>query len=441
MPAAGPGRYRWRIVALLFLATTINYIDRQVLSFTMLDEPFRKEMLDLAPDAVLTEADQNRFKVEYGYVDAAFKFAYAAGFLVMGWLADRLGTRRGFSLGILIWSLAGTATAFIGSLGGLKWARALLGLGEAANFPSSIKTVAEWFPKREHSFASGLFNAGANAGIIVTAAAIPWLTAQYGWRASFLATGVLGFLLLVLWRIFYQTPERSGASQAELDYIRAGQDTAPQGAPISWRKLLGYRQTWVFITGKFLADPIWWLYLSWLPDFFNSGESLSQKLDLKTVGIPFLVIYIVSDLGSIFFGWLATRFMERGWSMNRARKTTMLLCALAVTPMYFASTTQSLYLAVALIALAAAAHQGWSANMYSIASGLFPRSSVASVTGIGGMAGAIGGVILAAYAGVIRVQFGYLPLFVLAGSTYLLALGIIQLLAPKLEPVQAGSGD
>lgn len=430
------GRFRWRIVALLFIATTINYVDRQVLSFTMTDEIFRKEMLDLAPDATLTKEATDRFKVLYGDVDAAFKFAYAIGFLLTGWLIDRIGTKRGFSIGIIVWSLAGMGTAFVGNIAGLRWVRALLGLGEAANFPSSIKTISEWFPRRERSFANGLFNAGANVGIILTALAVPYLILQFGWRSSFLVTGALGFGLLLLWWFTYSKPERNPKlSRDELAYIRSD-DEKITPVRVSWGRLLGYKQTWAFAVGKFMADPIWWFYMSWLPDFFNSNDALDQKLDLKSFGIPFLIIYVVSDAGSIFFGWLTTQFMNLGWSANRARKTTMLICALCVVPIFFAAQTSSLTVAIALIAVATAAHQGWSANMYTFASDLFPKNVVASVTGIGGMFGAVGGILLALLAGRIITAFGYLPMFIIASCAYLIALGIIHLILPRLEPIK-----
>jgi ACS family hexuronate transporter-like MFS transporter len=253
----------------------------------MTDELFRKEMLDLAPDAVLTKEATDRFKVLYGDVDAAFKFAYAIGFLLAGWLIDRIGTKRGFSIGIIVWSMAGMLTAFVGNIAQLRWARALLGLGEATNFPSSIKTISEWFPRRERSFANGLFNAGANVGIILTALAVPYLILHFGWRSSFWVTGALGFLLLALWWFTYSKPERTlKLSADELAYIRSDEEKIPT-IKVSWGRLLGYKQTWAFAVGKFMADPIWWFYMSWLPDFFNSNDAFDQKLDLKSFGIPF----------------------------------------------------------------------------------------------------------------------------------------------------------
>ncbi|CCH01005.1 major facilitator superfamily MFS_1 [Fibrella aestuarina BUZ 2] len=441
MNPSSPGSFRWRMVALLFVATTINYIDRQVLSFTMTDELFRKEMLGLSVNDVLTQERIDQFRVEYSKVDSAFKFAYAIGFLIMGWLIDRIGTKRGFSLGIVIWSIAAVGTSFVQSLGGLKLARVALGLGESANFPAAVKTVSEWFPRRERSYANGLFNAGTNVGIILTALIVPYLILNYGWRSSFLATGVLGFVLLAFWWFSYSKPQRNPhVSAAELAYIRSDAVTEPP-LRVSWLRLLSYKQTWAYAIGKFLADPIWWFYMAWLPDFFNTNEALDQKLDLKSFGIPFLIIYVVSDAGSIFFGWLSTQFMNRGWSANRARKTTMLICALCVMPIMYAAKTNSLMVAIALISLAAAAHQGWAANMYTFASDLFPKNVTATVTSIGGMFGALGGILLARYSGDIINNLGYYPLFIIAAGAYLLALLLIHLVLPKLEPVTADELD
>ena len=435
MNSSSPGTFRWRIVALLFIATTINYIDRQVLSFTMTDELFRKEMLGLSVSEVLNQERVDQFRVEYSKVDSAFKFAYAIGFLLLGWVIDRIGTRRGFSLGILVWSIAAVCTTFVQGLTGLKLMRVMLGLGEAANFPAAIKTVSEWFPRRERSFANGLFNAGTNVGIILTALVVPYLILHFGWRSSFLVTGILGFALLVFWWFTYSKPERNRlVSPGELVYIRSDTPLEP-AQRVPWLRLLAYKQTWAYAIGKLLTDPIWWFYMAWLPDFFNSNEALDQKLDLKSFGIPFLIIYVVSDAGSIFFGWLSTQLMQRGWSANRSRKSTMLVCALCVVPIMYAAKTNSLTVAIALISLATAAHQGWSANMYTFASDLFPKTVTASVTSIGGMFGAVGGILLARYSGDIINATGYYPLFIMAACAYLLALLLIHIVLPKLEPV------
>jgi ACS family hexuronate transporter-like MFS transporter len=297
--------------------------------------------------------------------------------------------------------------------------------------------VAEWFPRKERSFATGLFNAGANVGIIITAIAVPWIIAQYGWRTSFIVTGALGFIVLVLWLAIYRRPEEHPQlGAAELAHIRSdGEAEAESNQPVKWRKLLPYPALWAFALGKFLTDAVWWFYLTWLPSFFNDNAALETKLDLKTVGVPFIIIYLVSDGGSIFFGWLATRFIGLGWSVNRARKTTMLICALCVVPIFIASQTSSIVLAIALISLATAAHQGWSANLFTTVSDMFPRRAVGSVTGFGGMMGALGGALLAYFAGSIIAAFGYWPLFIFASAAYLLALGLIHLLAPRLEKV------
>lgn len=433
------GNYRWRIVALLFFATAINYIDRNVLSFTMIDEGFRREMLGLSPTAPLTQADHDYFKEMMGYVDAAFKLAYAIGFLIVGYFIDKIGTKRGYSFAITLWSAAGVLNAFVGSIKGLSVTRFMLGLGESGNFPAAIKTVAEWFPKKERSFATGIFNAGANVGIIATALAVPWITIHWGWRASFIITGLLGFVLLVFWLIMYKTPENHPKiSQAELDHIRSDQEEPAENTKkIPWKKVITYKQTWAFAIGKFMTDPIWWFYLTWLPDFFNSNEALETKLNLASIGIPFLIIYLVSDAGSVLFGWFSSKLIQNGWSVNKARKLTMLICGLCVVPIVFASTTANIYVAVALIALATAAHQGWSANIFTMSSDMFPKQAVGSVVGIGGMMGAVGGALFAAAAGLVRVKFGYFPLFLIAGSAYLIALLIIQILVPRLEAVKS----
>lgn len=436
LPYFGAMSLRWRICALLFFATTVNYIDRNVLSFTMIDDSFRKEMLNIPAEQELTQEDVNQFKEKMGYVDAAFKFAYALGFLFAGYWIDRLGTRKGFSISILVWSIAGVLNGFVNTLQGLSFTRFLLGIGESGNFPSAIKAVAEWFPRKERSLAAGIFNAGANIGIILTAVAVPLLILHFGWRAAFIITGLLGFVLLLFWLTSYGKPEEHPkCTQEELDHIRSDNEAEPT-QKLSWLQLLGYHQTWTFAVCKLLADPIWYFYLFWLPDFFNSSEALEQKLDLKNIGIPFIVIYLVSDAGSVFFGWLSSKLIQSGWTVNKARKFAMLLCGLCVVPIVFASTTSSIYVAVALIAIAAAAHQGWSANVFTLASDLFPKNAVASVVGIGSMFGALSGALFAYYAGTIRVHFGYMPLFLIAGSAYLLALLIMHSLSPKLKPVE-----
>ncbi len=439
-PASTPlGRFRWRICAVLFLATTINYIDRNVFSFTMLDETFRHQMLGIPLGQPLTDADMALFREKMSHLDAIFKYCYAFGFLLAGWLIDRIGIRRGYAVGIGGWSIAAVMHGLVHTVTGMGWARGLLGVGEATNFPSAIKTVSEWFPKKERSFATGIFNAGANVGIIITALCVPFIIAHWGWRASFIVTGAVGVFVLFWWLSIYRAPEdHPKLSKEELAHIR--QDGPPDsGKPAKWREILGYRATWAFAIPKFMTDAIWWFYLTWLPTFFNSNPAFDTKLNLKQVGIPFLVIYLVSDFGSIFFGWLATKFIGLGWSVNKARKVTMLICACCVVPIVFASMTSSITLAIALIALATAAHQGWSANLFTTVADQFPRRAVGSVVGIGGLAGGLGGALLAAKVGFIINTGGYVPLFAIAASAYLLALLILHSLSPKLATVELRS--
>lgn len=433
------GRYRWRICAVLFMATTINYIDRNVFSFTMLDPTFRHQMLGLPLDQALTDADMAHFREKMSHLDAIFKYCYAFGFLLAGWLIDRIGIRRGYAVGIGGWSIAAVMHGLVHTVSGMGFARGLLGVGEATNFPSAIKTVSEWFPKKERSFATGIFNAGANVGIILTAICVPFIIAHWGWRASFIITGAVGAFVLFWWLSIYRAPEdHPKLSKEELAHIR--QDGPPDsGKPAKWRELFCYRATWAFAIPKFMTDAVWWFYLTWLPTFFNDNKAFDTTLNLKQVGIPFLIIYLVSDGGSVFFGWLATKFIGLGWSVNKARKVTMLICASCVVPIVFAATTSSIVVAIALISLATAAHQGWSANLFTTVADQFPRRAVGSVVGIGGLAGGLGGALLAANVGKIINTGGYVPLFAIAASAYLIALLILHTLAPKLATVELKS--
>ncbi|GAB3719339.1 MFS transporter [Spirosoma lituiforme] len=431
--------YRWRIIALLFLATTINYIDRQVLSFVMTDGAFKRVILGLSPDAMLTDAHLKQFRIQMGLVDSAFKATYAVGFLLIGWLIDRVGTKKGFTIGIAVWSVASIASGFVSTVGQFAVVRAVLGLGEAANFPSAMKAIAEWFPKRERSTATGILNAGSNMGVIATALLIPFLMTQFGWRGAFLISAVLGVLMLVVWWVSYSKPESTRAlSTTEYDYITEGRAVAGKSLPqnqLSWVKLSRYRQTWAFCFGKVFADPIWFFYLTWLPDFLLTNNQLDRKLDLKNFGIPFLIIYVVSDIGSIFFGWLATNLMKNGWTENNARKLTMLICALSVTPIYLIPSVHSFTGVVALLALATAAHQGWSTNVYALSTTLFPGGSVATATGMGGFLGGIVSMVVAALTGYVVATFGYTPMFVFASCSYLAGLLVIHLVLPVLRPI------
>jgi ACS family hexuronate transporter-like MFS transporter len=429
------GRYRWRICAVLFMATTINYIDRNVFSFTMLDVTFQHEMLDIPSSQPLTDKNMAAFREKMSFLDAIFKYCYAFGFLLAGYMIDKIGVRRGYALSIGGWSLAAVLHGLVSSVPGMAMARGLLGVGEAGNFPAAIKTVSEWFPRKERSFATGVFNAGCNVGIIITALCVPFIILHFGWRASFIFTGAVGVFVLFWWLAVYRTPEEHPKlSAAELAFIRQDgpSDTVHT---VRWRELVKYRATWAFAIPKFMTDAIWWFYLTWLPTFFNSNPAFDTKLNLKEIGIPFLVIYLVSDGGSIFFGWLATKFIGMGWSVNKARKVTMLICALCVVPIVFASMTSSINLAIGLIALATAAHQGWSANLFTTVSDQFPRRAVGSVVGIGGLMGGLGGALLAGNVGFVINTGGYVPLFIIAASAYVLALLVMQLLSPRLETV------
>src|SRR5437868_5185833 len=398
------GNYRWVICGLLFFATTINYIDRQVLGILATDETFKHTI--------------GWSEAQYGYVNTAFQAAYALGLLVVGNLMDRFGTRKGFSLAIVFWSVAAMCHSLARSAFGFGTARFALGLGEAGNFPAAIKTVAEWFPKKERALATGIFNSGSNIGAIVAPLVVPFIAINYGWQWAFIITGTLGFIWLVCWLMVYRRPEEHPKlSPAELAYIQS--DPVEPMTKIPWAKLFPHRQTWAFAIGKFLTDPIWWVYLFWLPKFLNSNYGLN----ITQIGLPLVVIYVAADIGSIGGGWLSSSFIKRGWAVSRARKTAMLICALAVVPVMFAARASHLWVAVAFVSLAAAAHQGWSANIFTMVSDMFPRRAVGSVVGIGGMAGSIGGMLIATTVGLILQYTGsYLPIFIIAGSTYLVAL-------------------
>lgn len=405
--------YRWQICGLLFFASTINYIDRQVIG-------------------ILKPTLQTQFgwsESDYGWIVFSFQAAYAIGMLTAGRIIDAIGTRLGFAIAVVFWSLAGMGHALASSLTGFIIARFALGLGEAGNFPAAIKTTAEWFPKKERALATGIFNSGTNIGALVTPIVVPLLTLNFGWQASFVVTGAVGFVWVAAWWVMYRRPEEHpNLSQSEIDLIQSDPPDA-QTAKVPFLRLLPFRQTWAFAAGKFLTDPIWWLYLFWLPDFFNKKFTL----DLKTVGLPLVVVYLATSIGSIGGGYLSSAFIKRGWSINAARKTAMLICAVCVVPVAFAPQVDNLWAAVAILSLAAAAHQGWSANLFTLASDMFPRRAVGSVVGIGGMAGAVGGMLIAlVVAAILQATGSYILIFIIASTAYLIALAIIQLLAPRL---------
>jgi MFS transporter, ACS family, hexuronate transporter len=409
------GYLRWVICALLLFGTTKNYMDRQVLGVLK----------------TTLQHDLGWSEIDYGNLVFAFQAAYAVGMLAVGRLVDRIGTRLGYALAMVFWSLASMGHALGGSLTSFMVARSALGLGEAGVFPASIKTVAEWFPKRERALATGIFNAGTNVGAIVTPLVVPWITVQWGWRWAFVITGALGFVWLVFWLLVYRKPEEHPhISKAELDYIRSDPDEPT--AKIKWVRLIPHRQTWAFVVGKFMIDPIWWFYLFWVPDFLQRNHGLA----LMKIGIPIMVIYVIADVGSVAGGWFSSWLIQRGSSVNVARKSAMLLCALCVVPIVFAYRIGSLWGAVLLIGLAAAAHQGFSANLFTLTSDMFPAQAVGSVVGMGGMAGAAGGMLIAKTVGYTLQWTGSYRLpFLIAGCAYLLALAAIHLLSPRLEPV------
>lgn len=430
------GYFRWIICGLLFLAATVNYIDRQVIGI-------------LKPTL---QHEFNWTETDYANIIFAFQLAYAIGFVFAGRVIDWLGTKRGFAVAIIIWSLAaighaeapaiGAALApilaffgagFSTSVIGFAAMRLLLGLGEAGNFPAAIKTVAEWFPRSERALSTGIFNSGTNIGALVTPLVVPYVTITYGWYWAFVLTGVIGFAWLVLWLALYApAATHPRLSAGERAYIASG-STEDTARALPWRKIVPHRQAWAFAMGKFLTDPVWWLYLFWIPDFLNRNYGVN----LTEMGPPLVVIYLMADVGSVAGGWLSSWLIGRGWTVNRARKTAMLCMALAVVPIVFASTAQNLWVAVVLVGLAAAAHQGWSANLFTLTSDTFPKSAVGSVVGFGGMWGAVGGMLISKVTGYILDTSGsYLPVFIMAGGMYLFALLVIHVLVPKLEPVR-----
>ena len=412
------GQFRWVICALLLLGVTKNYMDRQVLG-----------VLKVSLQHALGWSD-----IDYGHLVFAFQAAYAAGMVFVGRLIDRLGTRIGYAISMAFWSLASMAHAIANSLVGFAIARSVLGFGEAGVFPASIKCVAEWFPKKERALATGIFNAGTNAGAIITPFVVPWIAVRLGWQWAFVLTGALGFAWLGLWLLLYRKPQdHPFCTNREREYI--ADDSKVTSGKIKWAQLLPHAQTWAFVLGKFLIDPIWWLYLFWIPDYFQRQHALH----LTQIGLPILVIYVISDAGSIAGGWLSSNLLRHGFSVNAARKSAMFVCAVLVLPIAIVYRISGLWPAVVFIGLAAAGHQGFSANLFTLASDLFPSRAVASVAGIGGMAGAIGGMLIAEIVGhVLQWTGSYRIPFFLAASAYPMALLVVQLLSPKLIPARVG---
>jgi ACS family hexuronate transporter-like MFS transporter len=412
------GRWRWVICALLFFCTTINYIDRQVLGI-------------LAPDL---QKEIGWSELDYGRIVIAFQVSYAVMMLVWGGILDRIGTKLGLAIAVAWWSIAGMGTALATTAVGFGFARFLLGVGEAANFPASIKTVAEWFPKSERAFATGIFNSGTNIGAILAPIAVPLLASIWGWRAAFILNGAIGFAWLAAWLMYYHPINaHPHLTPNERAYIKDGVDEAVV-AKVPLTEVLGYRQLWAFAFGKMLTDPVWWFYLFWLPKFLAAEHGIRG-----TALIPYLTtVYIISDLGSIVGGYLSSALIKRGWSVNSARKTALGAVAAIVPSVILASQTRSAWTAVLLIGLATACHQAWSANIFTIASDMFPRRAVGTVVGFGGFAGGVGGILIAEFAGRVlnRDPSYYLPMFIVGGTMYAIALGVVHLLAPRLEPVK-----
>ena len=415
---------------MLFVATTINYMDRQVLS--ILKPALAGSVLHLQPlipGWPSTEASIRLTDIQYGNILFAFQIAYALGVVFAGRLVDRLGCRAGYPIVTGLWSLAAMGHALVRTVLGFSIARFLLGLGESGNFPAAIKATAEWFPARERALATGIFNSGAGVGAILAPLAVPWVALHFGWRASFLITGFFSATWIVWWSIRYRTPGRPQLPPPD------AAAPAPSSGSVAWWHLLRYRQTWGFMIGKFLTDPVWWFFLFWLPQYFNSRF----KLDLSHIGPPLVIVYVISMFGSVFGGWLPRGYTHLGMSLKSARLAAMLTCACLVVPIVVAGSLESVWVAVGLLSIAAAAHQGWSANIFTTSSDMFPSRYVGTVVSFGQVAGAIGGAIFQPVAGhILQFTHSFVPLFLYSGFAYLVALLLLRTLAPGLRPALPG---
>lgn len=424
------GKYRWTICALIFFATTINYLDRQVISLVKinLDEEFGWS------------------KNDYANITIAFQLAYAIGMLGVGRLIDRLGSKIGYALSLFLWSLAAIGHALVKSTTGFMVARGFLGITEAGNFPAAIRTVAEWFPKKERALATGIFNSGTNVGAIIAPLTVPFIAAEWGWRWAFIITGAIGLIWLIFWFIMYEIPKKhKKLSQAEFEYIHSDldekKDEEAVGEKVSWWKLLEFKQTWAFAWGKFMTDGVWWFYLFWLPDFLNE----QYRLSATQIAIPIAAVYMISTIGSIYGGWLPMNYIRKGWPVFKARKTSMLIYALCALPVLAAQLLggYNMWLAVLIIGFAAAAHQAWSANIFTTVSDMFPKKTIGSIIGIGGMAGGLGGMLISKAAGLLfdhfkglgHIETGYLIMFVFCGVAYLIGWLIMHMLVPTMKRV------
>ncbi len=421
--------YRWTICALIFFATTINYLDRQVIGILK----------------TTLESDLNIGEAQYGFIVTCFQLAYAVGMVIAGRLVDKYGTKIGYGVSVIFWSIAAIGHAFARGAFGFGFWRALLGVSESGNFPAAIKTVAEWFPKKERAFATGIFNSGTNIGAIIAPLVVPLMAQAWGWQSAFIVTGSLGFIWLIFWFLLYEVPEKhKRVSESELAIIRSdSEETNEKDTHVKWISLLKYRQTWTFFIGKALTDPIWWFYLFWIPGWLS--EVRGAGLNIKTFGLPLVVIYTSTTVGSIAGGWLSSFMIRKGMSPFNARKYTMLLFAFLVTPVFFAQSSGiSTWEAIGLISLAASAHQAWSANIYTTVSDAFPKKAVSSVIGFGGMAGALGGAFVSILAGELlafyksagHVETGYTIMFTIASCSYLIAWIIMNIFAPKNKVVR-----
>ncbi len=427
------GNYRWTICALVFFATTVNYLDRQVIS--------------LLKSVLSTELKWD--DGDYANIEIAFKLFYSFGMIIAGRVVDKLGTKKGYAMATGLWSLAAIGHAFANSAFGFMIARAALGVTEAGNFPAAIKSTAEWFPKKERALATGIFNSGTNIGAIVAPLTVPLIALYWGWQWAFILTGLIGFIWLILWQMYYTSPADSKKlSKEEFDYIHSDLedqqiDEKIKEEKVPWIKLLGFRQTWAFALGKFLTDPVWWFYLFWLPDFLQS----EYKLTLIEISIPVAVVYIISTIGSVGGGYLPMALINRNMPAFKARKTSMLIFAFFVLPVILSQAAGkiNMWLAVLVIGIAAAAHQAWSANIFTTVSDMFPKKATGSVTGIGGMAGGLGGILLTwavqknmfvYYRSIGQIETAYYIMFAICGGAYLLAWLIMHLLVPRMNKIE-----
>ncbi|WP_347156528.1 MFS transporter [Pontibacter chitinilyticus] len=421
------GNYRWVVCALLFFATTINYIDRQVIGL-------------LKPTL---ENEFNWSELDYSYIIMFFSASYALGYIIFGSIIDKVGSKLGYAISVTFWSIAAMLHAAVQTTLGFGLVRGLLGLAESGNFPAAVKAVAEWFPKKERALATGIFNSGTSIGAVAAPLLVPWILGNYGWQEAFLITGALGFIWLICWWFFYEVPSRQKRLTTE-EYAFIHSDNEPDPAEttssIKWSRLLQVRQTWVFIIGKVLTDPIWWFFLFWLPSYFAT----TFNLDLTKPSLPLAVVYTATTFGSIGGGYLSSYLIRRGWPVLKARKTTLLIVAFVVLPIVLARYAPDIWVAVGIISLAAAAHQAWSTNIFTIVSDIVPKRAVSSVVGIGGMSGSIAstlfpllvGTLLQHYQDAGNISAGYNILFLICGFAYLLAWLLIQLLTKNMRPVE-----